>query len=266
MADKPQAATRRITGLADPDDPACPADAATVFDQVSEGPCYGPLTDQEANRSGIGDQPPALTGDGYTVAFLTGSGPRPLAFTGVGLDLYVTDMTPGMSRKDATIELTRDPATFDPSTSSPISGVAMTSSGRFLAVTTVRTQFTLPALQMVSPVRPVPDARELYVIDLREHTIERATQSVDGGDTDGAVLDGATISADGDRVAFVSFAGNLFHGDANQRADAFVATRRPDPEGGSEEGVLDNTGPDATIEVTAEARGSQRGRSRGRAA
>ena len=95
VAAGPVAPTRRITGLSDPDDPACPPEATTVFDQVSSGPCYGPLTDQEANRSGIGDQPPALSADGYTVAFLTGSGPRPLAFTGVGLDLYLTDMTPG---------------------------------------------------------------------------------------------------------------------------------------------------------------------------
>ena len=79
----------------------------------------------------------------------------------------------------------------------------------------------------------MPNARELYVVDLQERTFERVTQSsANGGDTDGAVLDGATISADGNRVAFVSFAGNLFRGDANQRPDAFVATRQPDPSKG----------------------------------
>ena len=50
VADGPDAPTRRITGLADPDDPACPPAALTFFDQTSTGPCYGPLTDQEANR------------------------------------------------------------------------------------------------------------------------------------------------------------------------------------------------------------------------
>ena len=252
MADGPAAQTRRITGLADPDDPACPPEAETVFDQVSTGPCYGPLTDQEANRSGIGDQPPVLSGDGYTVAFLTGSGPRPLAFTGVGLDLYVADMTPGLTRKEATVELTRDPATFDPSTSSAISGIAMTPSGRYLALTTVRTKFSLPALHPVGPPRTAPDARELFLVDLQERTVERAARSVSGGEINGSVLDGATLSADGERIAFASFAGNLFFGDSNQRVDAFVVSRRPDPEGGPlEEGPLES-GPDSTIEVDGE--------------
>ena len=35
-----------------------------------------------------------MSGDGYTVAFLTGAGPRPFTFTGPGLDLWMTDMTP----------------------------------------------------------------------------------------------------------------------------------------------------------------------------
>ena len=55
------------------------------------------------NRPASANNLPAISGDGYTVAFLTGPVPRPLAFTGVGLDLYVTDMTPGLSRKNATI-------------------------------------------------------------------------------------------------------------------------------------------------------------------
>ena len=73
----PAQPTRRITGLADPDDPACAQlEAAnpgmsTNFDQISTGPCYGPLTDQEANRTGISAQLPALSGDGLTVAFVT---------------------------------------------------------------------------------------------------------------------------------------------------------------------------------------------------
>ena len=236
IADGPSASTRRVTGLSDPDDPGCPVESVTVFDQVTMGPCYGPLTDQEANRTGIGEQPPAISGDGYTVAFLTGSGPRPLAFTGVGLDLYVTDMTPGLSRKNATTELTRDPANFDPSTSSPISGISLTPNGRYLAITTVRTKFTLPSLHLVGPERAAPNARELYVVDRQEETLERVAHAVDGGDTNGAVLDGATLSADGKRVAFVSFATDLFRGDSNQRPDAFVATRLPDPEGLPEEG------------------------------
>jgi hypothetical protein len=249
VADGPTAPTRRITGLADPDDPACPPGASTNFDQISTGPCYGPLTDQEANRSSILSQLPALSGDGYTVAFLTGAGPRPLAFTAPGLDLYLTDMTPGLSRKGATVELTRDTVGGDPATSPPLGSVAMSSAGRYLAIATVRTSFALPALQLLGTPRPVPGPRELYVVDLQDRTLERVTHSFTGGDIDADVLNGVTLSADAERVAFVSFAGNLFFGDANKRTDAFVATRLPDPDPVPPEGGPGGEGPDATIEV-----------------
>jgi hypothetical protein len=232
VADGPTAPTRRITGLADPDDPACPPAAITNFDQTSTGPCYGPLTDQESNRAGIASQLPALSGDGYTVAFLTGSGPRPLAFTGPGLDLFVTEMRPGLSRKASTVELTRDTVGGDPTTSPPIDSISLSSGGRYLALTTVRTRFALPALQLLGEPRAVPELRELYVADLQDRTLERVTHSYTGSDVDADVQNGVTVSADGTRIAFTAFAGNLFFGDANQRTDAFVVTRGPDLAGG----------------------------------
>jgi hypothetical protein len=249
VADGPGAQTRRITGLADPDDPSCPPDAVTNFDQGSTGPCFGPLTDQESNRFGISAQLPALSGDGYTVAFLTGSGPRPEAFTAPGLDLFLTDMRPGLSRKESTVELTRDTVGGDPATSPPLDGIAMSSSGRYVAVTTVRTRFALSALELLGDPRQVPGPRELYVVDLQDRTVERVTHSRAGGDVDADVLNGATISADGSRLAFASFAGNLFYGDANQRTDAFVATRRPDPEGGEPEVGPKSGGSAGTVEI-----------------
>lgn len=227
IGDGPSAPTRRITGLADPDDPACPLGATTFFDQESTGPCYGPLTEQEGTRFGIGGQVPALSGDGYTVALLTGAGPRPFAFTSSGLDLFLTEMSPGLTRKEATVELTRDTVGSDPASSPPLGGVSMSASGRYLAITTVRTRFVLPALTPIDDPRPVPGPRELYVVDLRQRTLERVTRAYWGGDIDADVDNGVTLSADGDRVAFTAFAGNLFFGDGNQRADAFVAERQP---------------------------------------
>jgi Tol biopolymer transport system component len=231
--------TRRITGIADPDDPVCRSEEeanpgmTTTFNPNSTGPCYGPLVDQEATRADIGSQLPVLSGDGYTVAFLTGSGPRPQVQNGPGLDLYLTDMRPGVSRKQATTELTRDGFGADLATSSPLSSLAFSPDGRYLGIVTSRTQFTLPALRLVGSPRSVPGPRELYVADLRERTLERVTRSTSGGDVDGGVQDGVTLSAGGARAAFSSFAGNLFRGDANQRADAFVATRVASPgEGG----------------------------------
>jgi hypothetical protein len=229
VGDGPLAPTRRITGLADPDDPACPPEATTFFDRTSTGPCYGPLADQEGTLANIGSQLPALSGDGYTVAFLTGSGPRPFGSSNPGLDLFLTDMHPGLTRKAATVELTRDTLDVDPATSPPIGSIAISADGRHLAMATVRTRFILPALQFLGEPRAQPIARELYIVDLQQRTLERATRSHLGGDIDSDVQNGLSVSADGGRIAFVSFAGNLFFGDANQRLDAFVATRQPDP-------------------------------------
>lgn len=232
VGDGPAAPTRRITGVADPDDPGCPPGTTTNFDQTSTGPCYGPLTDQESNRAGIVSQLPALSGDGYTVAFLTGAGPRPQAFTGPALDLYVTEMRPGLSRKASTIELTRDTVGGDPSTASPIDSIALSSGGRYVALTTVRSRFALPALQLLGEPRAVPNVRELYVVDLQARTLERASRAYLGDDIDADVQNGVTVSADGTRIAFTSFAGDLFFGDANQSTDAFVVTHRSHPPGG----------------------------------
>jgi Tol biopolymer transport system component len=261
VADGPAAPTRRITGLADPDDPACPPGSSTNFDQSSTGPCYGPLTDQEANRTSISGQLPALSGDGLTVAFLTGAGPRPLAFTGPGLDLYVTHMDSGLTRKAATVELTRDTVGTDAATASPLGSVAISRDGQHLALTTVRTKFVLPALEQVDEPRQVPGPRELYAVDLGAGTIERVTRSYSEGDIGADVLNGPTLSADGSRIAFAAFASNLFYGDANQTTDAFVAERLPEeppgalpvaPGAGRESSIEEDRGP--SIRVRARAR------------
>lgn len=250
MADGPAAPTRRITGLADPDDPACPADVITFFDRTSTGPCYGPLTDQEGNRAGITSQVPALSGDGTTVAFLTGAGPRPLAFTPPGLDLFVTDMTPGLTRKGSTIELTRDAVSGELATSASIGSVAISSDGRYLGIATVRTTFVLPALTQRDDPRAIPGPRELYIADLEQRTLERVARSFRGGDIDAGVQNGITLSEDADRVAFVSFADNLFFGDANQRPDAFVAERQPEQGAAPPPPIFGPLGPPTTIETS----------------
>jgi hypothetical protein len=247
VVDGPSAPTRRITGSADPDDPAC-VSSPPSFDRTSTGPCYGPLTDQEGIPADIVSQLPALSADGYRVAFLTGAAARPLVSANPGLDLFVTEMTPGLTRKQATTELTRDTLDTNIATASPLSSVSISPDGRYLAVTTARTQFVLPALQLLGEPRPVPGPRELYVVDLQAHTLERAAHSYLGGDADAGVVEGATISSNGDRVGFVSFAGNLFFGDANQRADAFVVTRQPDPGSGTPERGPGAGGPAGTIE------------------
>jgi Tol biopolymer transport system component len=229
VADGPAAPTRRITGVADPDDPGCPPGTTVEFDQTSTGPCYGPLTEPEFLRASITSLLPAISGDGWRLAFLTGSGPRPNANTQPGLDLYLTDMSPGLTRKQSTVELTREGTLTDPRASSPIESVTMSTDGRRLALTSSRIDFVLPALRYVGSARLAATARELYVVDLPSRTIERVTRAYTGADTDGDVLNDPTLSADGERVGFVSFAGNLFFGDGFPHADAFWTERRPEP-------------------------------------
>jgi len=229
MADGPTAPTRRITGVSDPDDPACPPNAQVAFDQSSTGPCFGPLTEPDALRANINSLLPAMDFSGRKVAFLTGAGPRPDASTGPGLDLFTTDMSPGLTRKASTRELTREGVIGDAEASSPIESVTMSSDGRRLALTTTRTTFVSSALRFTGERRPAATVRELYVVDLPTRTIERATRAYTGGDTDGDVFNDPTLSADGGRIGFVSLAGNLFFGDANERSDAFSVLRQAEP-------------------------------------
>ncbi len=268
VADGPGTETRRITGVADPDDPACPPGGGVSSDPTTLGPCFGPLTNPEHLGADISSQLPAISGDGRRVAFLTGSGPRPNNATGVGLDLYVTDMTPGASRKGSTAELTRD-IPEDLAASGPIDSVAMSADGRFLALTTVRTRFVLTTLRFTRAPRLFPTARELYVVDLAERTIERGIVGMDGSDIDGPVQPVPTISRDGGRIAFVSAAGNLFLGDANQRADAFAITRQPEPlpgpppggtgQGGGTDSGEEQLGGDRALGLPVRARSLRRG-------
>ncbi len=244
--------TRRITGLSDPDDPTCRQmeeanpGMTTIFDATSTGPCYGPLTNRES-ATDITGQLPSLSGDGNTVAFLTAAGARPEPIVGLALDLFVTRMDPGLNRKQATTNLTRDAVNGGAALSAPVTSATISRDGQFVAITSSRTQFSLPVLQQVGEPRAVPGPHELYLIDLGQHTIERATHSVGGGDIDGEVLDGVSLSADGGRIAFTSFAGNLFRGDANQRADAFVLTREPEPT--PEDGSGSGSGGASSIET-----------------
>ncbi len=247
IADGPTAPTRRITGVSDPDDPACQPLGPVLFDEFTTGPCYGPLARVELGISANSNLLPAVSADGKTVAYLTNSGPRPNIGSGIGLDLFVTDMSAGLTRKGSTVELTREGGSTT-AVSAPIETLAMSGDGRFLAITSARTQFTLPALSQIGEPRAVADTQDLYVVDLQDHTVERVTHSFSGGDINAPVTSEATLSEHGDRIAFVSFAGNLFFGDANQRPDAFVITRQPDPGPGLSEDSLSKGGPAGTIE------------------
>src|SRR5262249_6462834 len=71
VADGPTAATRRVTGFVDPDDPGCGPGGSVTTSPTATGPCYGPLTTQEQGVSSISTQVPSLSDDGWTVVFTT---------------------------------------------------------------------------------------------------------------------------------------------------------------------------------------------------
>jgi Tol biopolymer transport system component len=228
IADGPSAPTRRITGAVDLDDPGCAPGTPVTTDPATQGPCYGPLITPEDGPTSINAAVPSLSTDGRTVAFLTGSGPRPLIATGAGLDLFVTSMAPGVSRKAGTRELTRE-AQGVPNASFPIEGAELSGDGTKIVVATQRTTYLLPGLSFVGAPRALAQNRDLYVLDLSANTIERVTRAYDGGDSQGDVTTQPTISADGSRIAFVSGATDLFFGDANNQPDAFAVTRQAPP-------------------------------------
>jgi len=220
--------TRRITGVADPDDPACDLTPISS-DPTATGPCYGPLADTEQGRGDISQRAPALSADGRTVAFLAAAAGRPTNVNNPGLDLFVTDMRPGVTRKAGTRELTVEGAADDLTQSAPIESVGMAADGVHLLLTTLRSRFVLRALTPIGvPFRREPDAREVYAVDLRAATIERVVRGAGGGDASGDAGANPALSADGSTIAFSSTAGNLFFGDANEASDAFWLTRGVD--------------------------------------
>jgi hypothetical protein len=219
--DGPQAAARRITGATEPEIPGCTIDDSRP--DVVDG-CSGPLSEREQAQVGITSTLPSLSANGYRVLFSTGAAPRPTQL-GVALDLWMTDMTPGLSRRAASVELTREGSSRDPTESAGITSLALSPDGRWAAIATARTRFVLPALRLVDPPTTVPGLDELYVIDLQGRTIERAMRGLGGANADAGTGSALSLSDNGGRIAFTSSADNLFFGDANQRSDVFVVDR-----------------------------------------
>jgi Tol biopolymer transport system component len=221
---EPGADTRRITGLADPDDPACPPGTEVQQSPLAEGPCYGPLSEQESGLASIGGADPGLSSDGYTVAFLAGAALRPNITKSSGLDVFLTSMRPGVSRKAGTRELTLAVKSGNPGSTPSIESVALSADGSTIAFTTSRDDFVLPQPQPVGAFRPLPTANDLYVVHLAEDTLQRAVLSDEGGDPNGSISVNPSLSEDGSTLAFTSSASNLVFGDANISSDAFTAT------------------------------------------
>jgi Tol biopolymer transport system component len=221
---EPNPVTRRPTGMADPDDTACSSEEEITSSQTATGPCYGPLSEQESVLGSVAGVAPGLSADGYTVAFLAGGALRPNVTKPTALDVFLTSMRPGVSRKQGTRELTLAAVSGNPGSTPSIESLAFSQDASTIAFTTTRDDFVLPDPAPIGAFRPLPISNDLYVIHLAQNTLERAVVSYEGSDTNGSVAVNPSLTEDGSTVAFTSPASNLIYGDANNSSDAFTAT------------------------------------------
>lgn len=222
---EPAAKTRRVTGIADPEDPDCDGqEEVSPSERTVTGPCYGPLNEPESGLASISRAAPGLSADGYTVAFLAGAALRTHNTKTSGLDVFLTSMRPGVARKAGTSELTLDVPSGNIGSTPSIESLSLSSDGSTIAFTSARDDFVLPEPHPVGGFKAFPRASELYVVHLAENTLERAVVSYEGTDPNESVLVNPTLSSDGRLLAFTSYASNLIYGDANEQPDAFVVS------------------------------------------
>jgi hypothetical protein len=222
---EPNAATRRITGIADPEDPECPpGGSVNSGDPTATGPCYGPLSSPESSGAGISSQAPGLSADGYMVAFLAGSELRPADTKPDALDVFLTSMAPGVTRKAGTRELTLAVNGAQGDGNASTTSLAFSSDGSHIVFVSQRNAFVLSEPVPTGSFSATGQESELYVIDLSTNTLERAVVGLEGAEPNGSTANNPTVSENGSTLAFVSSASDLIFGDANGFADAFTAT------------------------------------------
>jgi hypothetical protein len=222
--EEPKAVTRRITGIADLDDSECHEGEEITQNPVEFGPCYGPLTEPESTKIPISGAAPGLSADGYTVVFLVSTALRPDIAKPASLDIFLTSMRAGVSRKAGTKELTLAATGSSGRALPSIESLALSQDGSTIAFTTLRDSFILAEPAPVGTFRPEPIVRDLYVIHVQERTLERAVVDYEGGEPNESFGLDPTLSEDGSTVAFVSAASNLIFSDANNVSDAFTAS------------------------------------------
>ena len=252
--------TRRVTGGSDLEAPACAASGETALAPGSENasdPCQGPFVRETAGGGEGGgdglikqtfDDTPRLSANGEEVAF--GANARLIAegsdfnrtHEGNPTDLFVVNMQPGLTRKEALTQLTE--AGSNNAQSEPVTDFEISPDGRQVAFSTVRTLFTLGWPTLVSAPLPETGIGELYDADLADGTLTRVTHGYEGegeqsgqpytktseesgdpyksaGEGEPGELGALTpaFSGDGDELVFTSTAANLVYGDGNSPSE-----------------------------------------------
>ncbi len=150
---------------------------------------------------------PAISGDGSRVAFITNES---LAANDVGLswDVYVVTL-PAMTYTLVTLGVNGT------AVGQLVESCAISADGRFVAFESLSGSI-VPG--------DTNNRRDVFVRDLLNGTTERVSLTDTGGQANNDSYE-PSISADGRRIAFWSFASNLVTGDTNGDVDTFVRDR-----------------------------------------
>lgn len=240
VADGPAAPTRRIAGGGDPLAAGCPADG-TLADPACQGPFPAIAKKDESLNAASGwlgvarvNGVPQLSADGRLVALIG----NPTEATNV----FLVDMTPGLSRRQALRQLTRE-IVVNPTEpgkavnqlaflaiNGHIFDLAISPDGGRIAFASARQQFPQAPPNLVTPPPGQVGLVELYLID--GAILERVTHGT-GGSGEASLApaipnategDGASspVFGGGGLIAFSSNASNLVAGDGNEASDAFL--------------------------------------------
>ena len=166
----------------------------------------GALTLVSTGASGLGNSfslRPSLSANGTKVAFISNASNLVAGDTNGTADVFVKDLATGALTLVSTgASGPGNDASDAPSLSADGTRVAFTSSASNLVASDVN------------------DRSDVFVRDLATGALTLVSTGASGQGND--VSDTPSISADGTRVAFTSFASNLVAGDTNKRGDVFV--------------------------------------------
>ncbi|HWA55457.1 MAG TPA: hypothetical protein VG816_14910 [Solirubrobacterales bacterium] len=248
VEDGPHGLTRRIVGGGDPAAPGCPP-GGTLAIAACQGPFPALTTGKPSEASGSitgwmgatnANGVPQLSADGMDVALIG----NPLA----GSNVYLVDMSGGLSRRQALRPLTRE---ISLSQANPFFGLntpqgiplngsvfdlAISASGNRIVFATARQQFPLSPPSLVTRPPAQVGMVELYLMDLEGETIRRLTHGFGGVDEaslvpglllstvaqQGAGATSPSLASGGQLVSFASTASNLVPGDGNDASDVFT--------------------------------------------
>lgn len=243
------APTRRVTGGSDPTSARCEQSGETQLSSPATlaDPCQGPFETEgghEGSATGLWtggtsfDYLPRLSANGMIVALLANAreiaSGEELSAAQQSDDLYVVNMSDGLTRVAATRRLTEIAGASSGNGTSPIVDLGVSPGGDQIALSSERSFFPLGSPTYVSPPAGAAGAVELYDVDLEDDTLTRVTQGFEGGPSEAPTGSGhqpsftgsPSFTTDGNVLAFSSNSTNLVYGDGNRNSDAFVVDRR----------------------------------------